>query len=75
MIISRICMEESCKKPFTISEEEGKWLIEKGFVLFKRCPDCRKKRREEKKLQIDKTLEETRKQMKNLGTIDDLINE
>ena len=46
--ITRNCKERECKKPFIISAEEAKWLINKGLELFKRCPECRKKRREEK---------------------------
>jgi hypothetical protein len=46
--ITRNCKEKTCKKPFTISEEEAKWLKDKGLELPKRCPECRKRRREEK---------------------------
>jgi len=46
-IITRNCKEKICKKSFTISAEEAKWLKDKGLELYKRCPDCRKRRREE----------------------------
>lgn len=39
---------KTCKQRFTISGEEAKWLSEKGLALYKRCPDCRKIRRETK---------------------------
>lgn len=48
MKIITTCIEKSCKKRFTISGEEAKWLTEKGLALYKRCPDCRKQRRESK---------------------------
>lgn len=47
--ITRTCKEENCKKEFTISAAEANWLKEKGLELFKRCPECRKRRREENK--------------------------
>lgn len=34
-----------CGEEFSISEEEAKWYQDRGFVLPKRCPACRKKRR------------------------------
>jgi len=47
MSITRTCKEPTCKKEFTISAEEVKWLKNNGLKFFKRCSDCRKKRREE----------------------------
>ena len=34
-----------CGKVFTISAEEKEWYKEKGFKIPKRCPKCRKNRR------------------------------
>ena len=31
-----------CNKPFQISADERDRIIERGFTLPKRCPDCRK---------------------------------
>ncbi len=45
--ITRTCKEKDCKKSFIISAGEAKWLKDKGLELFKRCPECRKRRREE----------------------------
>lgn len=47
MTITRTCKEKECKKSFSISAEEAKWLKDKGLELYKRCPECRKKRREQ----------------------------
>jgi len=44
--ITQNCKE--CNRPFSISKEEATWLKDKGLALFKRCSECRKKRREEK---------------------------
>ena len=41
--IDVICKE--CNKPFSISEEEQAWIKERGLALYKRCADCRKKRK------------------------------
>lgn len=46
--ITRNCKERTCKKPFTISVGEARRLKDMGLEIFKRCPECRKKRREEK---------------------------
>lgn len=46
--ITRNCKEKDCKKSFTITTKEAKWLKDKGLELYKRCPECRRKRREEK---------------------------
>jgi hypothetical protein len=46
--ITRNCKERECRQPFTITVKEAEWLKEKGLEPFKRCPDCRKKRRLEK---------------------------
>lgn len=37
---------KDCNKQFTISEDELKWLADKGFKPFKRCKECRKKRKQ-----------------------------
>ena len=42
--IKVVCKD--CNKPFTISEDELKWLADKGFKPFKRCNECRKKRKQ-----------------------------
>lgn len=42
-----ICKD--CGKPFSISVEEQKWLEEHGLQPFKRCSECRKKRREQRR--------------------------
>lgn len=51
--INAVCKE--CGKPFSISVEEQNWLKERGFELFKRCKDCRKKRRMQKENQNTKS--------------------
>lgn len=38
-----ICKD--CNKPFSISEEEQNWLKERNLQPFKRCKECRKKRK------------------------------
>ena len=43
--INKIC--KTCKKPFSISKGELEWLEKKGLAPFERCPECRKKRREQ----------------------------
>lgn len=43
-------MEVTCKdcgKVFTISQGELEWLNKKGFEPFKRCKECRAKRKAE----------------------------
>lgn len=40
-----ICKE--CGKAFVVSDKEQEWLKEQCFKMFKRCRDCRKKRREQ----------------------------
>lgn len=45
-----ICVTKTCKtcnKPFSISKGELEWLERRGLKPFERCPECRKKRREE----------------------------
>lgn len=42
-----ICKD--CGKPFSISKEEMDWLKSKGLQPFKRCSECRKKRRSQVK--------------------------
>ena len=37
---------KDCNKQFTISEDELKWLADKGFKPFKRCKEFRKKRKQ-----------------------------
>ena len=39
---------KDCNKPFTISVKEQGWLKEKGFQPFKRCKECRLKRKQKK---------------------------
>lgn len=38
-----------CGKTFKLSEEEMAWYESKGFKVPKRCPDCRKARRKDRK--------------------------
>ena len=38
-----------CGETFEVSAEEQAWYEEKGFMLPKRCPKCRKARRANKK--------------------------
>lgn len=40
---------KDCKATFTMTEEEMKWYKDHDFELPKRCPDCRKKRKQERK--------------------------
>ena len=42
--VTKICKD--CKKPFDISFEEIEWLKTKSLEVYKRCPDCRKRRKE-----------------------------
>jgi DNA-directed RNA polymerase subunit RPC12/RpoP len=34
-----------CGAEFELSAEEMKWYEDKGFTLPKRCPECRKQRK------------------------------
>ena len=45
--IKVVCKD--CNKPFSISDKEQEWLKEKGLKPFKRCKECRKKRRQQNK--------------------------
>lgn len=36
---------KDCGKEFTISSGELSWLTERGFEPFKRCAECRKKKK------------------------------
>ena len=49
-----------CHGPFVISPGEQEFYAGKGFVLPKRCPDCRRK----KKLARGTTRDSTRDSMK-----------
>ena len=40
-----ICKD--CKKEFILSPQEKEFFLGRGLVLPKRCPECRKKRKEE----------------------------
>jgi hypothetical protein len=49
-----VCCGYTCKdcgKPFTLEEGEIKWYEAKDWPLPKRCKECRKKRREGKKIE------------------------
>ena len=46
-IVSIECVE--CGVTFDVSADEQEWYKEKGFVLPKRCPACRKHRRKGRK--------------------------
>lgn len=46
-VTNLICKD--CGKPFSISKEEMDWIKSKGLTPFKRCADCRKKRRNQVK--------------------------
>jgi hypothetical protein len=43
--ITRTCKEKDCRKPFTMSVKEAEWLKNKGLEPYKRCPECRMKRK------------------------------
>lgn len=45
--VSVVCKD--CGKLFTITAKETQWYNEKGFALPKRCPECRRKNRAERK--------------------------
>lgn len=47
MDFQRECID--CGTLFTITEEDKKYFKSKGWVLPKRCPNCRKYKRESKK--------------------------
>lgn len=38
-----------CGVIFEMSAEEQKWYLEKGFQIPKRCPECRKNKRRNKR--------------------------
>lgn len=42
------CIERDCPNTFTITEGEERFYTDKGLFLPKRCPDCRKKRKDQK---------------------------
>lgn len=42
-VITLECID--CGKTFDLSKEEQDWYKEKGFVMPKRCKECRKERR------------------------------
>jgi len=44
MAISITCKD--CGKDFVMGNKEVSWYSRKGFPVPKRCPDCRKKRKE-----------------------------
>ena len=44
--ISITCKD--CKKVFVMGRREVRWYSNRGYPLPKRCPDCRKKRKEAK---------------------------
>ena len=39
-----------CGAEFVLTDDEVKWYEGKGFTLPKRCPDCRKQRKANKKV-------------------------
>ena len=42
---------------FSLSKEESFWYLSRGWEIPKRCPDCRKERREHSEKIITKTTE------------------
>lgn len=40
---------KDCGKEFTVSEQEQKWYKDRDFDLPKRCPECRKAKRSNRK--------------------------
>ena len=46
------CVEPECGKAFELTESEEKFFTDKELFIPKRCPDCRKKRREEKQAEM-----------------------
>jgi hypothetical protein len=42
-----ICSD--CGKEFVLTAGERKWYEDKGFSIPKRCPDCRKQRKSDRK--------------------------
>lgn len=49
--ITKTCKE--CKNSFTYTTSEAEWLREKGLEPYKRCPDCRKARKEKRKAEYE----------------------
>lgn len=45
--ISITCKD--CKKVFVMGRREVRWYSNMGYPLPKRCPECREKRRKERK--------------------------
>ena len=39
---------KDCGAQFVVSAGEQEWLAEKGFKLPKRCPECRRRRKEQR---------------------------
>lgn len=46
--ITRKCKD--CKAQFVITLDEANWLKDRNLDLYKRCPACRARRREEREL-------------------------
>ena len=40
---------KDCNKPFSISGNELEWLKNIGLTPFKRCSECRKKRKQQRR--------------------------
>lgn len=47
--IIKVCKEPGCRKPFSISGGEVRWLEEHNLKPFERCSACRNKRKQRAK--------------------------
>lgn len=47
------CIESDCGKQFLLTEGEERFFTDKGLFVPKRCPECRKKRREAKQAEMN----------------------
>ena len=43
-----ICIEHGCGKTYTMTESAVRYFTDRDLFIPKRCPDCRRKRKEER---------------------------
>ena len=48
MDIKTKCVEGNCDNDFSISQGEVRFYTDKGYLLPKRCQDCRTRRKKER---------------------------
>lgn len=47
--MTKVLKCKDCGKTFELTTEEQAWYIDKGYALPKRCIDCRRKRKANRK--------------------------